>query len=129
MKIYRIEHKKKRGYKFECFAGPYGLSNVVSCFDWAEREHISPTHPCPDQDPLIVEAMNKNPNYVDFQGIYHCGFCSMEQLERWFSRKELSNLKELGFVIGCYEADDVVVGETQVLFVPRGRRRITQIAI
>lgn len=104
-----------------------GVSNVTTSSEWKARRHTFQTHPSPKDDPLILEVMDRNPNYIDFEGTFICGFNSLEQLRNWFSRTELSNLQKLGFIIAAYTPDEVVNGQTQVLFIPKGRRRITQI--
>ncbi len=121
--MYRVEHKRKKMEGAYCFAGPYGVSNVVESSEWTERAHTAPRNPPPDEDEKIMELMQENPDYECWQGDLHCGFSSMEQLKNWFSVGELRKLSSLGFVIACYNVDATIEGKTQVLFLPSGGRR------
>ena len=124
MKVYRIEHRKHKKKGAKCFIGPYGVSGYFSCTDWSNRSHSYETHPCPTNDLKLKESLEERDLIDEWEYRFHCGFISMKQLEEWFVRYERRNLSEMGFVLACYEAKELVEGSQQILFVPKGRRKI-----
>lgn len=64
-------------------------------------------HPCPQFDTGIM----RHPTKVEL-----CGFKSLTQLKKWFTLKEIKELRENGFTINkVYVASITAVGEKQVL--------------
>jgi hypothetical protein len=112
--IYRIEHKKRKNKK-KFFEGPYMAPQRL----WTNRIHSWPTHPVPMEDNLLKEYQIK-----DWFGTHLCGFSSMRKLNRWFTNKELTTLKKMGFIMVSYRSEKVLTGRHQDLFVPKGRRKI-----
>ena len=112
-KVYRVEHKIQKFEKYYC--GTYGISGFIQSNDWQVLNHDK-HRPIPSDDIRISHS-------IDWQGKYICGFSSLTKLKRWFRPKELERLNELGFVIAEYSYHDVMVGERQVLFIPKGKRK------
>lgn len=118
-KIFRVEHKSKKLKKV--YAGPYSSSGVSSVEKWCENEfnlHGDDTHPDPYSDKLLKKMK------FNLSAGLHCGFKNIKQLKKWFSKKEMQKLNELGFLVAQYESDNVLFGDRQVLFVPQNNRII-----
>lgn len=99
--------------------GPYKNGSI----EWTKRNHsFSNKHPNPfDEKGALNKFANSNPkNFKE----YICGFESIHQLKQWFTKKEINNLKALGFIIVSYEAKDIKKGQYQVMFKPKGKRKI-----
>jgi hypothetical protein len=86
MILYRVQNEK--GW------GPYGCSmSGMTSHDWADPE--DPAHnskPCPQEDGL---------DRIEHDWI--CGFVTLSDLKRWFSKTELVRLAALGMHV--YEID------------------------
>lgn len=116
-KVFRVEHKSKKLKKV--FAGPYSVSGVSSVEKWCESElnlHGDDTHPNPYSDKLLKKIK------FYFSDGYHCGFKNIKQLKKWFTKKEMQKLSDLGFIVAQYESDHVLIGDRQVLFMPQNKR-------
>ena len=121
--IYRIEDKNtKSGPVYE---GPY-FNSYGGAAQWRDRPHDTRKHPNCDEDEILVKNFNKKKfnskiyKYTDF----YCGFINLEQLIKWFNKKERRNLETQGFILAAYEADIVVYSNKQALFIPKkGNKR------
>ena len=113
MIIYRIEHKKVKNKK--AYAGPYGVSDLVSSGDWSRSNSSIETHPTPFQDPILSLHF---PFATKSMSKYHFGFKNIKDLKKWFNSRELKNLKKLNFIIVQYKAEKVLNGTGQVMFIP-----------
>lgn len=85
--------------------GPYSIGNIT----WQEVSHINNTRtPEPGIDTLPPHQ-------------YGClyGFSSRKQLSNWFTDKELTALKDLGFIICTYKVPEHTIsyGCKQVTFI------------
>ncbi len=120
MKVYRIEHLYEN--QGPVFVGPYE-NDFTTCESWASplsNYHGDDNHPEPFADPLLMSwEFPKN-----WRNHYYCGFTSLSQLKKWFTRQEIEKLKELGFILVSYKAKEVQKGKTQCLFIPLGKREI-----
>jgi hypothetical protein len=99
MYIYRIQNKNNEG--------PYQAENVT-INDWAITNHEDNYHLDPRADG------------IDFKyGVHKCAFNSLNKLNQWFSKQELTNLHDLGFYIYRLEISRVLVGKLQVAYNPK----------
>lgn len=131
MKILRIEHRtKKNRYMNQYWAGPYGRSGHFTQEDWTSRNHADDKHPIPSEDKELKRKINrlkKSTEGKKTEHLYICGFKNKSQLKKWFSTKERATLKQLGFIIAEYQAESCLVGQTQCIFIPSNRRKITEL--
>lgn len=113
MVIYRVQDVY--GY------GPYNSGNL----DWQTRNHDSKQTPHLELDILLKYKARYN-HYA-----YLYGFKSMDQLNSWFTKKELINLKLSGYKIVKLDIPDnkVIVGYKQVMFLKRGARHSRRLYI
>lgn len=116
-KVYRVEHKEFSNRTV--FAGPYSPSGINVAEDWADPTslgHGDDNHPPPTKDPLLKEhELIKKDNFDN----YFFGFKTLTQLKEWFSTTELKRLIDLNYVISEYQAEAVIEGEKQILFIPQ----------
>lgn len=111
MKVYRIEHETEN-------YGPY--NGKVDCNMWQSVNHTAANgRPNPFMDNLNLEAYD------------YCGFKTITQLKRWFTKKERSNLKRLGFVVKVFDIseDKVKLGDKQLLFRRSHAKLVEKVAI
>lgn len=101
--IYRVQNKEGKG--------PYKGRKYSR---WTERSHDTTKHPNAYQDKKLRKLV-KTMKPREFSS-YKFGFKSMASLNRWFSKKELQNLKKLGFEVVSLKAKTVILGDRQVLF-------------
>ena len=109
MKLYRIENAEG--------LGPY-RRNYPNL--WVEVSQEDTSHPLPEEDKRLSRLMkditgDSYPSMYDFIE-YYCGFESIEHIINWFTPKELSFLHEIRFRVVEYECDDVLLGNTQLIF-------------
>lgn len=100
MYIYRIQNKYGRG--------PYTDFN---CHLWKEKSHNDSNHPNPFQDGLRDNITFPPEKWV-------CGFISLEQLSKWFTKQELINLYNHDFFITKLriKKEYVQKGNKQIIF-------------
>lgn len=118
IKVYRVEHEIYQNEKV--YAGPYSPSGINIADDWADPEnsgHGDPNHPSPYKDTILKE----HPLVMDFtfSNTYVFGFNSLDQLKQWFSETEITRLRNLQYVVAEYVSEDIIVGDKQILFVPK----------
>jgi len=100
MLVFRIENSKG--------LGPYNqwinkkIPQVI--IDLLDSHCLSYTHP----DISWEVSMSKE---------YVCGFRSLRQLCRWFTKQELLILMNNGFNVCVYETFNVKLGKTQIAFI------------
>ncbi len=75
---------------------------------WQEQSHNSLDR-CPTPDIDFSEDVGNSK--------YKYGFASMDQLNSWFSPIELARLEKKGFKVVSLEADDVILGTNQLVFI------------
>jgi len=91
-------------------AGPYRLT-LGSDFrdDLDDRHSGDGVHPCPQNDDGIGRRVRSDEI---------CGFNSIQQVKRWFTRDELTGLYAEGFLLKQIEVQKITaVSECQVLAV------------
>ena len=98
--------------------GPYRGS-----WDWQTRDHLTMTHPGPEQDfpkhewlPILraYDNADEGPN-----GTFRFGFATKEQAEAWFDPTEMSNLHHTGFELVELEAAEILAqSDKQLVFLP-----------
>lgn len=113
--VYRVEHLEYANR--EVFAGPYPASGIHDTEDWSDdlSDHQDKQHPQPEDDPKLKKHL------IVQRGVYlnyFCGFKTLKSLMKWFSKTELNQLSELNYAIAKYEAQEVISGSKQVLFIP-----------
>lgn len=113
LEVFRIEHlsEKENGI---VFAGPYDFSGVTEVESWCDEStdcHGGKKHPCVFTDVVMEHDL---PN--SWRKELYCGFTSIKQLKKWFSKSEIRRLKDLGFVISKYSPTMVFEGKKQCLF-------------
>lgn len=116
MKVYRIEHRSEKYGSF--YRGPYGASGTNS-ETWQTVNHDT-TRPIPSKDINMEYTLR-------WKGKFICGFENITKLKRWFTQKERNNLHKLGFIVAEYSYNEIMKGEKQVLFTPKGKRKIIDI--
>ena len=99
--IYRIENKDGYGPYKTCADSP------INSDEWTNYLNNNP-------DPY-------NENLYFTSGIHQCGFKTLKQLNKWFSRTELNMLGSLGFyivkiTINPKNKEDYSEGECQIVF-------------
>lgn len=112
MKVYRIEHETEN-------YGPY--NGKIDCNMWQSVNHTAANgRPNPYAD-----------NWIILEVTDYCGFKTLTQLKRWFTKKERSNLKKLGFVVKVFDIseDKVKLGDKQVVFKRDDAKLINSVAI
>ncbi len=97
--FYRVENKNG--------IGPYRANSDTS---WAEQIHTNEEHPTPQGDRYV-----KGKKELDMTDRV-CGFKSLNQLKKWFTDGELSNLSKQGFCIKSFKGKNATVFEYQVIF-------------
>jgi hypothetical protein len=109
MKVFKIENKMGHG--------PYSAEEAKS--EWMDHPHLDGEHPLlMDESLCEVKTwieQNKGYSMDDFVS----GFMTLDQLERWFSPRELIKLNQEGFQIVEKEALVVFALEKQVAYIPR----------
>lgn len=114
--VLRVEHKKNRNNS-KCFRGPYYNQVDRLVWDSVGRHSESLDTPPPHRDKGLVKFYNKNfgNNHKFFYG-----FKDIEQLSKWFNKKERALLKKMNFVVREYIINKkyVVIGDKQTLFIP-----------
>lgn len=90
MIIYRVQHKVTRE---GCYRGSKAMD--FSHYDWEN-------HPTPSND---SNAMSKAWFKRKRGGVTLFGFKTLNQLEKWFDKKERKLLKQSEFVIVVYDAE------------------------
>jgi len=105
--VYRVQNKDGQG--------PYNSSHI-----WRSIPHIKENNrptPCEENLGDILFMMKK-----EFGGKNVLfGFTKLTNLRKWFTKKELENLKEIGYVIYKFKAKEITEGERQCIFVPNGK--------
>lgn len=116
MKIYRIECVM-------CGRGPWTCAcpKDDSCGMLSELRSNASTMPGPHQDPKLRK--------LDDSGDllrYHFGFASEEPIWRYFLYSEycFAILHRAGFELRIYDANECVIGDTQVLFLRKSAKLV-----
>jgi hypothetical protein len=102
--IYRVEDEEGKG--------PYMGSYDVD--EWTEGSHVGDHHPTPMSDGIEfwkVRDQHGNNNIL-------CGFRDMDQLRKWFTCRELTNLYDMGLRVKVYQVnrDYIWHGNMQVVY-------------
>lgn len=109
MKVWRLENSDAVGPYFGAGHGK-----------WTERFHVDPlVHPAPWQDGNLKAKWSEIDSLsINEKKLYVCGFESLDKLNAWFNKEELSNLFRLGFVIKEFEVKEEFVwkGDIQLMF-------------
>jgi len=110
IKIIRIENKQGEGP----YLNKHTHKNRAWKKQWMESTHTDSSHPEPFDDEGLIKHM-ENPEF--FLNDYLCAFKNKTQMKKWFSKKEINNLKNLGFEPVEYSVslEDVLIGTHQVL--------------
>lgn len=104
MKVWRVQNLHGQG--------PYIGFNE----SWTTKEHIPPNNPDPSEDQFLSYFWRNLSHNV--RKFYLCGFDSIESLNNWFSKQELTNLETMGFFVTVLDIPDelVVNGDKQIIF-------------
>jgi len=116
MQFFRVENAKHEG--------PYNPTDQVQLMDYINSRGIDiwgacfddymSTHPNPLHDPMLITAWGNMSDEDRKQYIF--GFDSIDSLFAWFRLPiELDYLKEYGFTVSIYEADEIHVGKWQAI--------------
>ena len=119
MQIVRVEHKidgkgifrsqtKKMFYRFERIAKHKNLL----------QRHVL-NFPTPHKDKGIMGS----PYSYEF-----CAFKSIDELQRWVTKEEISNLIKKGFKVLIHDVSKCTIGEYQVLFDKNDIRGTTDVS-
>lgn len=108
MIVYRIEHTDGKGMYRSTGRSLY------ECHFYKQTDR----HPSPDEDSkLFTEIQAKNLLNWNY-GRYVFGFASVDQLRSWLYQDEiLLWLDDRGFILAVIEVDDVLIGNTQCMFI------------
>lgn len=117
MLIYRIEHSATN-------VGPYNSSTPfvnTAQYDmgWS---HTNDTHPSMWRD--IIKPRS---NRVKHRS-YYCGFSDIDRMLTWFDGW-FDVLRDNGFHIAIYSANNVLDGQYQTVFVKRSAKRIATVSL
>lgn len=103
--VYRIEHKINK-------TGPYQMGDS-SC--WRTR--------CHDYNkitiqPLLCSKLKDKWLNLPESDDYIFGFSTKKAVTRWFTKKELKNLENLGYVLKSYKVskENIIKGTNQIVF-------------
>jgi hypothetical protein len=107
MQVWRVENSTGEG--------PYSACTGTG---WMKRDHDGEDHPSPWEDELLRPFwVSLRKSRVETHWLF--GFESKEALTKWFTQDELKALTELGFAVKAYDAEQVRLGRTQLIFLKR----------
>lgn len=122
MDVYRVEYINGEGpyhiYYTTCNNPDMAFYQECNFLEY----HMSPKQPgvLLQGEPFYI--LKKKGKYF---GDYKCGFSSIKQLKKWFSKKELELLKKYCFSIVVYKnVIEFVESKKQVAFIPTTEKEI-----
>lgn len=116
IKVYRVEDRDQNG--------PYREADLKYMVDVRAYNRLQFRRPVPHHP---LEPWSKGHRRGHKSHDHHvCGFTSMKQLRRWFTKRDLAMLEQHGFKVNTYLVHPryVKTGERQCTFYPGAAKRL-----